>query len=396
MVDFFDPQVVVGALLSIGAAWFTLYILIKTQVLFSVIDPIILNLFQIIFTVFLLAFLKLLPTWQAAYFLIFILFLIYFNKLEIPRIKLFPVRTWLEFSNFYFFIIIIINVYLIYNKGFIWAAEDFSIAKTEYYQNSGLIKRLNDIGIITLGVSSIYYYKFNKLKAAVFLVTTLYLIFSLGSKSGILTFVFLYGAYIVYNKPLFTSKAVKISLIVLFIASSFLTFLLMFGDNGFAAFAFRFIGYADGPIYYYAGGLAGKIHRPPYYVFEQLMINARIISKQITEGLGQTINYEVFGIDNPLVGPNPQMLIEGEVMYGKFSIFYCLSLALITVIGRKVASNAYSFSFLCFFIGPLFGDSQYAFNNFFTLLILTFIFLIYNLSIKLILDGKKNYILRVQ
>jgi hypothetical protein len=294
-------------------------------------------------------------------------------------------KVWLEFSLFLFGFLVLVNVYLVLNKGFIIFQDDVGMAKVEFYQGVGLFKRINQVSIPIIGMASLHFW-FNdkKYKAMLLGFLSIYLILSLGAKSGLIVVIFILGAYSRF-------KYVKINyyklipFALLLFCTSMLMFYLIYRDQFLTAFAYRFISFSDGPVYYYYGDLAKYIHLPFYYMFDQMNVAFRFYSNLHFTSLGPMINSLYFNYENDLFGPNPQIFVESDVLFGQFYFFYYVLMALIFGVFRKMMATSFSFLLIYEFINPILVDSQYAFSNLYNIFLLLFLLIFYFTIKKIIL-----------
>lgn len=159
---------IVSALLS----FFMLFAMVKLKVFKTILDPASLVFFQLFFTFFILISLKLLPIGDFFNFLFMILTVIVINRLNIKKIKIFNEDDWIIFVKFFFVISILLNIYLIFSKGLLLFSSDMGNARVEFYQDYGLFKRFNEIGMYLFGLTGFYLYYFNKKKGQQFFLFT--------------------------------------------------------------------------------------------------------------------------------------------------------------------------------------------------------------------------------
>ena len=148
-----------------------------------------------------------------------------------------------------------------------------------------------------------------------------------------------------------------------------MSFQVVYGIYWRSALSYRILSYIDGPAYFYIGRLEKFIQYGFSYHFDQLLVSLRLIEKMKYISIGPMINRVYFNFDNLLYGPNPQIFVEGRVIYGNFFFLYYIGLALIFTALRKSTNNLYIFLILSLFYNSIFLDSQYAFNNVLDLLI---------------------------
>ena len=172
----------------------------KQGVFKSWFDPALLPWFQIIFTCATLAVIGILPNSQLIYFIILVLLVLFTNSIKINRISIVPQSLFESFSYALFFVCILTNTFIISQKGFIFLENDVVDAKLFYYQDYGIFKRINEIAAPILTITSFKFLRQGKRKTPVaFLILATFCLITLGSKAGLLTFIFLYGAYFHFN-----------------------------------------------------------------------------------------------------------------------------------------------------------------------------------------------------
>ncbi|WP_281298268.1 hypothetical protein [Flavobacterium limnophilum] len=350
-------------------------------------DPTILIFFQIVFTFFVLTFLGLINLGHFFSFVVFCWIILYFDKtrLKIYSYVLINEKIWLEFASFLFLIVCSMNLYLFFTKGFLLFQDDIGNAKQEFYQGAGIFKRINQLAVPIIGLSSFYYwYQGKKYLASIFMFFSAFLLLTLGSKSALIDIMFVFGAYSRFKKIEINYAKMMPILIGLFMSSLFL-FYLIYGDSFMGDFAYRIIAFSDGPVYYFYGNLSKYINYPISYMFDSMFVGMRIYGNLHFSSLGPLINSLYFNYDSDLVGPNPQIFVEADVMAKNFYFFYYVIVGFIFIIGRKLTATPFSFLLMNSFIAPLLIDTQYAFSNLFSLLILFVIFFFYFISKKIFL-----------
>ena len=355
----------------------------KQGVFKSWFDPALLPWFQIIFTCATLAVIGILPNSQLIYFIILVLLVLFTNSIKINRISIVPQSLFESFSYALFFVCILTNTFIISQKGFIFLENDVVDAKLFYYQDYGIFKRINEIAAPILTITSFKFLRQGKRKTPVaFLILATFCLITLGSKAGLLTFIFLYGAYFHFNVKREQTNFKKNRVIFIGVGlilgfSSVVMFYLIYQNYFLQAFFFRFIGYADGPVFFYDQQLYKHISYDPMYMFDQLFYALRIRTQLKYVSLGPLINYYAFGFDNDLFGPNPQIFVESSVLFHQFAGLYYLLAYLLFFLCRKLASTPYTFYFLTGFATTFFIDSQYAFYQIFNLLLLAIMLLFF-------------------
>jgi len=360
-----------------------LWLLIRFRVLDSWFDPTILTVFQLLITFVGLSYLSILPLNQIIGFVIF-LSILFFFKVNIKPIKVVSPEFWMQFSYFLLVVIVILNTILLSKKGFIYLVEDASDARLVYYQGYGLFQRINHLAAPIFAINAFYLLRANrKFLFYIYLIVSSYLLLALGSKSSMLTFIFLYGAYYKFHHEteieiLKRNKATLIVLVTLMFLTSFGMFFLIYRNDFANAFLFRMISFSDGPFYFYFDHLQRYISYPPMYMFDQLFVALRIYPNLKFMGLGANINYYYYNYYDLLNGPNPQIFVESQVLFGRyfFWIMYVVA-AFLFVFLRKLCSGPITFYFISFFVATLTIDSQYAFSLIFDYLLLCVLLLVY-------------------
>ncbi|MCG9793927.1 hypothetical protein [Flavobacterium algicola] len=299
-------------------------------------------------------------------------------------------KLWIEFTFFLFVIVFLMNVYLIKTKGFLLFQDNVGAAKQDFYQGAGIFKRINQVALPLISLSSFYYWYDNKkIKSTLYILFSMFLLLTLGSKAALIELLFIFGVYSRFKKISINYAKLMPIMIVLFFSSLF-AFFLIFGDTFLADFAYRIIAFSDGPVYYYYGELSQYINYPILYMFDQFFVGLRIFSDLHFSSLGPLINSLYFNYEDALVGPNPQIFVEADVLAKNFYFFYYIIIGFIFIFLRKCMATPFSFLLMNLFITPLFVDVQFAFSNLFSLIILLFIFIFYFLVKKIFLFGYEN------
>lgn len=357
-------------------ALLALYALKKSGMLTSWVDPGLLPWFQVCFTFGCLLVLGYLPFTQICYFSISTFLLIAAQKIKVKRVKVINESLVEDFSYFLFFLAVANNAFLILTKGFIFTANEINDAKLYYYQNFGIFRRVNEIAVPILSLVAFKFWRTGKrITAFIYFAVACFCLITLGSKSGLITFVFLYGCHYRFNttqeRQIIKQNKGKFFIGgLLMVLSSFAMFYFIFGEYFMEAFFFRTIGYADGPIFFFFSNMQDKIFYDPTYMFFNLFDALRIPQPTNFPPLGPVINYYSFGIDNDLIGPNPQIFVESSVMFHSLAFLYYIFVYLTLFICRKIAASPYSFYFLTVFATTLFIDSTYAFYQVFDFMVL--------------------------
>jgi hypothetical protein len=280
------------------------------------------------------------------------------------------VSTWDRAMPWIIALSVVVNLYLLFTKGFLLLNDDVGTARQEFYQGLGLFQRFNSICAIVLGAhwarSFIEDTWLRPAKLAL-LVWVTYIFLTLGSKSGLLTLLTFIGAATYFAPAQISAKklAVPIVLAVLSIMGMFFVF---YGIEAAASFAVRFISFADGPFYFF--GFDQPLQVSISYPLQQLMVALRLSTGLPEASLGPAINLQQFGFDNELFGPNPQVFVESVAIFGPvmYPLYYLLVGAMVVFLLRS-ARSVYSLCLYSMIAGPMLVDSQFAFSNVFNLMI---------------------------
>lgn len=146
-------------------------------------------------------------------------------------------------------------------------------------------------------------------------------------------------------------------------------FYLMYGNAFLASFGYRLLAECDGPVYFFHDKMQAISSVPLGYPFDILLTSLRLRAAPVYQPLGQFILQQHFRFDS-LQGPNPQLFVESHALFHSFSILWYVLCAVTFAYFRWAASNPYTFFLAAFFVGPLLGDSQYAFSQVFTLMLI--------------------------
>jgi hypothetical protein len=342
------------------------------RILYSLADPSILILFQVLFTFWVLLLVGLLPPGDLVGYVFFFCVLAATAQWRTEKVKKpwISTREWLFFSYVFFWMLLIANAFLLHERGFLLLSSHLASARLHFYQGWGIFKRLNELGIGVVGIAGFGLWNRRKKKTAIlFLLLTAYLILSLGSREGLLSYLFLYGAYARFAPKQASGRALLLIAAALGL-SSLAIFYLMFGNSFLVQFAVRLLAYCDGPVYFFASHLSGKIYYGPGYMFDTFAYAARLRTKPEYESLGQVLNWYFLYYDNPLTGPNPQFPVESHVLLGWAYLGWYGLAAWMFVAARKFAATAYSFFINCMIVGSLLIDSQLAGSELFNALLL--------------------------
>jgi hypothetical protein len=328
-------------------------------------------LFQVCFTSVILLLTRLLPVGDAMGYILFFAVLVATSKLSRePRGKPWiEDRDWIALGHALFPLLLALNLYLTAHKGFLLFKSDLATTRLDFYEDWGIFKRLNEFGVGVVGLTGLVLWsRGNKRLAFVYMTFTAYLILTLGSKAGLLTLLFLYGARARFSVRRASARVLLTAGGVLGLSSLGL-FFAMYGPTFILQFAVRLLAYSDGPVYFFYSGLPGKLYYGPGYAFDTFLIDLRLHASEMYTPLGRVLDWNFLGFDNPLTGPNPQFPVEAHVMFGwLFLIWYGL-LAWAFVYFRKHTSTAFSFFLVSSVMGALLIDSQYAASELFTALL---------------------------
>ena len=386
-------DIIPGYIILLGIGFFIIsaIFLKKTNFFYNYLDPTIIVFFQILFTFFVLVTLGLMSFGHILSFISFLFILLYFDKSISSKFNkvLITEKKWIEFSSFFFVIVLIMNIYLFSTKGLLLFQEDVGISKVEFYQGAGIFKRINQVAVPIFALVSFYrWYEGRKQIALIYIFFSVYLLTTLGSKAALIDLLFIFGAYSRFKKIKINYTKMLPIFIGIF-SSSLFVFYLIYGDSFIGKFGYRIITFSDGPVYYFYDNLSRYINYPLTYMFDQFFVGIRIQDVLKFDSLGPLINSLYFNFDNELYGPNPQIFVEADVMMKNYYFFYYAILAMIFILGRKLMATPFSFILMNTFISPLLIDSQYAFSNLFSLIILLFLFFFYSLTKKLLLINER-------
>lgn len=367
MITIYEAISPLGLGISIILSMLMLWLLRQIDFIRSYFDPSILILFQLTYTFFALATTGLLNVQIVICYLLLFITVITFRNVTLFEEVLITEEQWVLFTKLFLVISVVMNIILIYKKGFILLHPNPSEAKLYFYQGAGIFKRINDIGQPLFGVSVIYlFYRKQKVYGTILLIYTFFLLLTSGSKSGFISLALSLGAYVhFYKVPL--NKGVIASLLAVGIISMLGMFYWTYRERAIDNFYRRTVAFADGPFYFYKGNLQSEIKYPVDYVLDQLLVNTRVKKELTYKGLGAAINEQYFGAYNLLEGPNPQFIVEGPVVFGWLFFLYPVIGGFLFAVLRKTASTPFSFILMGLFFNPLLLDAQYAFSNLLTL-----------------------------
>ncbi len=376
-MDLLDIIPVWAVMLSASLCLLGLAIFLRFRVIRSVADPNMTNLFQAMFTFFVLLLVGDLLIVDAIGFLIFCGLLIKFQDTKKCGTPIISNGDWVSFCKVFVIVLLILNIYLLTQKGFLLFSEDIGTARLEFYQGWGLFSRLNAVGVgLTVITAATLWYEGHRKQAIAIALFSAYLSLMLGSRSGLLACLFAYGAYLHFSEKHISTKRIMLAGATLGL-SSLVIFFVMFGTQFLGAFAYRVVSYADGPIYYFHDHMDRYTDYPPTYMFGELLTDLRLQPNY--EGmaasdrplpLGRFINFHHFGSDTLLVGPNPQLFVESHAAFHWLSIFWYVLVAVIFILLRRKTSTAFSFYLGCSIAGPLLGDATFAGSQVFTVMLI--------------------------
>lgn len=355
-------DIIVGIILSL----ITLLFLKKLGGIRSWLDPLVLPFFQIVLTTFVLG-VRVIPLTHLL--CLAILFtLIAYGRPRHHRMDWVSNKNWEKSVYPLAVIFIIANIIIISQKGILFLQDDIGDARQEFYQGWGLFQRFNAIAAIIFGVywSSEYFSSrgFSR-KNMILLIFSVYAILTLGSKAGVFSLLTIMATVSFFRKTSIEGRQFGF-LIGICLLSILSMFWLFYGEKMMLGLGIRIISFADGPYYYYS--LKNQFQVSITYPLDQLFVALRLLAKLPESSLGPRINYEYFGFDNELFGPNPQIFVESIAVFGALYPLYYLFAAAIIVSILRFAKNPYIFSLLITVAGPLLVDSQFAFSNLFNVI----------------------------
>lgn len=349
----------------------------RLELIKNVADPFLLMHFQLIFTAILLFTSNLLPIEHAIYLIVTYLLISKFWQTGFSKQER-PNTNWSYCIALLILISIPANIYLLLSKGFILFQEDVGAAKVEFYQGAGIIRRINTALSILLPTHIFNTWMTNKKWTSMHTIGitySLYVILSLGSKAGIASLIFTYGAALYFHPQKNNAKSVFL-LAAASVLSSLGMFYLVYGNSFLIDLVTRVVAFADGPFYFFQDKM--KIEVPlgyPYYIFGYA---TRILDALPVTSLGPEINWQYFGLNNDLYGPNPQITVESITIYGRAAALHYASFVIFVLLFTKLANNPYTFTLWATFIRSFPIDSQLAYSNLYNIL---FVILIYAAAI---------------
>lgn len=350
-------QIIIG----VAVTALVLAILLRIGALRNWFDPMLLPLFQTTLTVVLLGG-RVIPLADVFMYLIF-LFLISWGRDRPKIINSSSILRWQRIVVPLFVLSVILNAYVISEKGFLLFEDDVGVARQEFYQGWGLVQRLNSVCAVIFGIRWAIGFTSGQAKnnfILILLLWTSYLILSLGSKSGLYTLLTCIGC-------IGSFQGIRLNLrniiIICFgvVTSIAVMFFIFFGAEAWTYFGVRFISFTDGPFYYFRSPTAPVVSLS--YSFDQLLVALRFYDALPQSSLGPAINWDYFSFDNELVGPNPQIFVEARAILGvMWPMYYVIVAGAITVILR-CAKTPFDLALLAMVAMPLAIDSQFAMSN---------------------------------
>lgn len=335
--------------------------LIKSGAIRNWVDPLLLPLFQTILTAVLLGG-RVIPFIDVMMFVGFLV-LFAWGRGGPPAVNSFSLGQWRRTIAPLVVLSIVLNLYLINEKGLLIFQEDLSSARQEFYQGWGLVQRLNSICALVFGVHWAMRFVSGgawTIKGLALLGWTCYLILSLGSKSGLFTLLTCVGCVASFRGFRLDSR--RLSALVLGVAVSvLLMFVLFFDSDALTSFGIRVISYVDGPFYYFSSPTPPAVTLS--YPFDQLSVALRVRDALPQSSLGPAINLDALGFDNELFGPNPQIFVEARAVFGPLWWLYYLVSALVIVAILRLAKTPYGLVLFASIAAPLLIDSQFAMSN---------------------------------
>jgi hypothetical protein len=345
---------------------FAVVFLLKTRVVHTLADPLVMILFQCAFTFFILMFSGLLQIEDAAGFIFFAFLISRYSSEANSSTPLIPASDWVGFVKTFSVVLLILNIYLIKQKGLLILSDDLEVARGEFYQGWGLFRRFNEVGIgLVMITSALLWERGEKKTASLMALFSGCLTLTLGSRGGLLACFFAFGAYLHFQKKSFSNYRI-VAIAGALGLFSLGWFYLMYGPLFFYAFGYRLLAYCDGPFYYFYDRMYRYSKFPLSYPFDIVLVNLRIQSDKSFESLGDFVIGHHFGFVIDKFGPNPQMFVESHAVFQKASILWYLLLAGLFILSRRIPATAYSFFLACFIVGPALIDSQYAASQVFT------------------------------
>jgi hypothetical protein len=345
------------SLASAALTFLVIYLIISRGVMRTIVDPAAISLFQVTFTFFILALTGLLQVSDAIGFLLFLGIVFYYPPPRNPGKPFVTQADWVSFSKLFALVLVVANVYLISQKGIIFMSDDVSAARQEYFQGYGTFARINEIGIGLLVLTAALLWEQGR-KIVSILAALLAGCASLtfGNKSALLSCLFAYGAYLHFAKR----KASTQSLVAagsLLATASLGIFYLIYGQRFLAEFAYRFLAFSDGPVYFFFDKMYKYTSFSLEAPFDILLVNLRLRAAPMDVPLGPFILLNHFNVFS-LQAPNPQMFVEAHAYLHQFGILWYALAAALFVWLRRVATNPYTLYFATLLAAPFLVDSS--------------------------------------
>lgn len=356
--EYITPTAMLVGLLTAFAG---LAILAKAGAIRNWLDPMLLPLFQTTLTAVLLGG-RVVPITDILFFVGF-LSLMALGRGRPQAMQASGVRQWGRVIGPLVVLSIVLNAYLVSQKGFLLFQDDIGQARQEFYQGWGLVQRVNSICALIFGVHWAMHLAAGrawKRRTLLLLAWTSYLILSLGSKSGLFTLLTCIGCVASFRGMRLNARQVLLLLLAV-AASVALMFVLFFNQDALVSLGIRIVSYVDGPFYYFRSSTPPVVNLS--YPFDQLLQALRVNQSLPERSLGPAINLDYFGVDNELFGPNPQIFVEAHAIFGTLWPFYYLVIVAAIVAILRSTRTPYGLALLASVAGPLMIDSQYAMSN---------------------------------
>lgn len=391
IAQYFSPLVLIA---SFAVAIVLMLWLGKSGVIVGFFDPFILLHLQLIFTTILLGVTGILPL--AHLFFLVAIYIVWFYCWRDG----FIIDQGSESDGWVACVWILVlfsipaNAYLVATKGFILLQSDVGLAKVEYYQGAGLIRRVNTV---LAGLLPVYVFKSWTDKGrwsawlTVGLLYSAFVVLSLGSKAGITSIAFSFGAVLYFRRNEKRSGVIGLIMIAS-ILSSLAMFYVVYGDSFIFDLGVRLAAFADGPFYYYKDRMSIDVpYGYPLYVFA---FAARLVDSLPIASLGPEINWRYFGLNDDLFGPNPQISVESVAIFGAGAPFYYIIFGGVLFIFSRFVGNPYSFVMWAAFVRSFPVDSQLAFSNLYNIIFVYIVFAIGIILSRLLVLAARNRKLR--
>lgn len=352
---------------AIIVAWAAMFLLKRAGAIHSYLHPLTPTFFQSSLTVGLLGFVVI-PLGHVISLVLMFAMLCYGTRRPHPP-SLAEHNGWRRVIPLFVILSLVVNAYLIANKGFLLGSDDVGEARVEFYQGWGLFQRFNTACSIVLGAhwaNEFLKGKWLKPKNLALLLWIVYLTLTLGSKAGLLSLLTLIGAATYFSDREIRASRLVIPVLTVTVSVAGM-FFLFYGVEALVGFFTRFVSYADGPFYFF--GFDHPLHVSLTYPFQQLMVALRLIPKLPEASLGPAINLEQFGFDSDLYGPNPQIFVESVAILGPLYPLYYLFIGGLMLVLLRRARSVYSLALYASIAAPLMIDSQLAFSNMFNVML---------------------------